>query len=166
MPLSPNWWLYKRPEKQNLHKWCAVKSIPNPKEKRVDFELIRGSKGKGTTIETDDDEYDPGTTTTISRGVGKCPNCTSVIEDDVIKSQAKLSGLGHQLYAVAYKEGKGSLQFRIPTDLDLDGVAKAEVYIKEKLASFEISNIVPEEERFDAYADRCIAYGLNVSQKK
>ena len=150
VPLSPNWWLYKRPEKQNLYKWCAVKPIPNPQEKRVDFELIQGSKGKGTTIETDDGEYDPSTTTSISRGVGKCPNCTSVIEDDVIKSQAKSSGLGHQLYAVAYKEGlpsnggKGGLQFRIPTDVDLDGVAKAEAYIKEKLESFEISNVVPD----------------------
>ncbi|MDJ0636889.1 MAG: DUF1156 domain-containing protein, partial [Xenococcaceae cyanobacterium MO_188.B29] len=163
VPLSPNWWLYKRPEKQNLHKWCAVKPIPNPENKRVDFELIKGRKGKGTTItiqnsefkiqndasnsnENIETEYDPSTTTTISRGVGKCPNCSSVIEDNVIKSQAKSSGLGHQLYAVAYKEGKGGLQFRIPTDLDLDGVAKAEAYIKERLESFEISNIVPDVE--------------------
>ncbi|MFM7575411.1 MAG: DUF1156 domain-containing protein, partial [Microcystaceae cyanobacterium] len=50
IPLSPNWWLYKRPEKQNLDKWCAVKPIPNPAEKRVNFELIKGKKGKGTTI--------------------------------------------------------------------------------------------------------------------
>ena len=190
VPLSPNWWLYKRPEKQNLHKWCAVKPIPNLEEKRVDFELIRGKKGKGTAIIVEknkenknsevaegtknsellssellnsSEEYDPSTTTTISRGVGKCPNCTSVIEDDVIKSQAKSSGLGHQLYAVAYKEGKGGLQFRIPTDVDLAGVAKAEAYIKEKLESFENSNIFPEEERFDGYADRCIAYGMNKS---
>ena len=175
VPLSPNWWLYKRPEKQNLHKWYAVKPIPNPKEKRVDFELIRGKKGKGTTIIVEknkenknkevqnresnnsatsvtsellnsSEEYDPSTTTTISRGVGKCPNCTSVIEDDVIKSQAKSSGLGHQLYAVAYKEGKGGLQFRIPTNLDIEGVAKAEAYLKEKLESFEVSNIVPDVE--------------------
>lgn len=69
--LSPNWWLYKRPEKQNLHKWYAVKPIPNPDNKRVDFELVRGKKGKGTTIVTDSEEYDPSTTTTISRGVGK-----------------------------------------------------------------------------------------------
>ena len=192
VPLSPNWWLYKRPEKQNLHKWCAVKPIPNPKEKRVDFKLVKGKKGKGTTIIVEkngenknkevqnkesknsatsvtsellnsSEEYDPSTTTTISRGVGKCPNCTSVIEDDVIKSQAKSSGLGHQLYAVAYKEGKGGLQFRIPTDLDIEGVAKAEAYIKEKLASFDNSNIFPEEERFNGYADRCIAYGLHKS---
>ncbi|MCY7324073.1 MAG: DUF1156 domain-containing protein, partial [Phormidesmis sp. CAN_BIN36] len=57
VPLSPNWWLYKRPEKQNLNKWCAVKPIPNLKEKRVDFELVRGKKGKEITIETQDGEY-------------------------------------------------------------------------------------------------------------
>ncbi len=145
VPLSPNWWLSKTSnyagkgqERKVTSDWYAVKPIPNPKEKRVNFELIKGNKGKGTTIETDYGEYDPSTTTTISRGVGKCPNCTSVIEDDVIKSQAKSSGLGHQLYAVAYKEGKGGLQFRIPTALDLNGVAKAERYLQEKLASFEI----------------------------
>ena len=149
VPLSPNWWLYKRPEKQNLHKWCAVKPVPNPKNKRVDFELIQGHKGgtkNNPTIVTDNEEYDPSTTTTISRGVGKCPNCTSVIEDDVIKYQAQSSGLGHQLYAVAFKEGKSSLQFRIPTDLDLDGVVEAEIYLQERLASFEISNILPDVE--------------------
>jgi adenine-specific DNA methylase len=170
VPLSPNWWLSKTSnyagkgqERKITSDWYAVKPIPNPENKRVDFELIKGSKGKGATIETDDGEYDPDTTTTISRGVGKCPNCNSVIEDNVIKSQAKSSGLGHQLYAVAYKEGKSGLQFRIPTDFDLAGVAKAEAYIKEKLASFENNNILPEEERFDGYADRCIAYGLNKS---
>ncbi|MFN9839519.1 MAG: DUF1156 domain-containing protein, partial [Pseudanabaena sp.] len=49
VPLSPNWWLYKRPEKRNLSKWCAVKPIPNLAEKRVDFELIKGIKGKGNS---------------------------------------------------------------------------------------------------------------------
>ena len=126
-------------------------------------DLLMARKPRRSSLLNSSEEYDPSTTTTISRGVGKCPNCTSVIEDDVIKSQAKSSGLGHQLYAVAYKEGKGGLQFRIPTDVDLDGVAKAEEYINEKLASFENSNIFPEEERFDGYADRCIAYGMNKS---
>jgi hypothetical protein len=115
VPLSPNWWVDRSPGAAKKGKWCAVKPIPNLENKCVDFELVVGKKGSGTTIETDEGEYDPDTTT-ISRGVGKCPNCTSMIEDDVIKSQAKSSGLGHQLYAVAYKEGKGGLQFRIPTD--------------------------------------------------
>lgn len=175
VPLSPNWWLSKtsnyagKGQKRKVTSdWYAVKPIPNLENKRVDFELIKGRKGKGTTIETDEDEYDPDTTTTISRGVGKCPNCNSVIEDDVIKSQAKSSGLGHQLYAVAYKEGKGGLQFRIPTDLDLDGVVKAEAYLQEKTVgqasslSFEISNIVPDVEiPSGAKTDELIRYGIN-----
>ena len=56
VPLSPNWWLYKRPEKQNLQKWCAVKPIPNPQQKRVDFELVKGAKGSGATIEVSNKE--------------------------------------------------------------------------------------------------------------
>ena len=43
--------------------------------------------------------YNPDDFSTIARGVGKCPNCGSVIEDQVIKNQAQNGGLGHQLYA-------------------------------------------------------------------
>ncbi|MEH2062454.1 MAG: DUF1156 domain-containing protein [Nostoc sp.] len=125
VPLSPNWWLYKRPEKQNLHKWCGVKPIPNLENKRVDFELVKGGKGQGTTIQTEVGDFDPNDYSTMSRGVGKCPNCGSVIEDDVIKSQAQAEGLGHQLYAVAYKKGKGSLEFRTLQDIDIEGVELA-----------------------------------------
>lgn len=202
VPLSPNWWLYKRPEKQNLNKWCAVKPIPNPENKRVDFELIKGRKGKGNTIiynqnsvvgasrslmdsnnseqdnydflsNSEQDarttnnnielEYDPDTTTTISRGVGKCPNCGNVIDDDIIKSQAKTIDFGHQLYAVAYKKGKGSLEFRIPEDIDLESITKAENYINNKKLINELTILFPNEERFDGYSDRCIAYGLQKS---
>ena len=160
VPLSPNWWLYKRPEKQNLHKWCAVKPIPNPENKRVDFELVKGKKGKGTTIQTDDGEYDPNTTTTISRGVGKCVNCGNVIEGEVIKSQAQSSGLGHQVYAVVYKKGKESLEFRIPITIDYEGIKKAqiELYNNKKKSVFGI--LMPTENIFDGYADRCLNYGL------
>ncbi len=160
VPLSPNWWLYKRPEKQNLHKWCAVKPIPNPENKRVDFELVKGKKGKGTTIQTDDGEYDPDTTTTIGRGVGRCPNCDNVIEDDVIKSQALAGNFRHHLYAVAYRKGKASLDFRIPTQIDIDGINKVVIYLNEKLDYLKASGILPVEERFDGFSDRCIAYGL------
>ena len=145
VPLSPNWWLYKRPEKQNLHKWCAVKPIPNLENKRVDFELIKGKKGKGTTIQTDDGEYDPDTTTTISRGVGKCPNCGNVIEDDVIKSQAQSGLLDHQLYAVGYKKGKGNLEFRIPNDQDFKGLHLAKEFILYKTSELQLSNLIPIE---------------------
>ena len=146
VPLSPNWWLYKRPEKQNLHKWCAVKPIPNPENKRVDFELVRGRKGKGTTIETADGEYDPDTTITISRGVGRCPNCGNVIEDEIIKAYAQQSGLRHQLYAVAYRKGSGSLEFRTPTALDYQGVEKAELFLINKRNEWELAGFIPIQE--------------------
>lgn len=146
VPLSPNWWLYKRPEKQNLHKWCAVKPIPNPENKRVDFKLVKGRRGKGTTIETDDGEYDPDTTTTISRGVGKCPNCGTVIDDDIIKSQAQAKGLGHQLYAVAYKKGKGSLEFRNIQEIDINGINKSQNYLTTQFEYFKISGFLPDTE--------------------
>ncbi|MEP6489681.1 DUF1156 domain-containing protein [Microcoleus vaginatus GB2-A3] len=162
VPLSPNWWLYKRPEKQNLHKWCAVKPIPNLGQKRVDFELVKGKKGKESTIKTDAGEYDPSVYNTISRGVGKCPNCGSVIEDDVIKSQSRSGLLGHQLYAVAYKQGKGSLEFRIPIDLDLDDVIKAELYINENLTDLQVSGVLPDVDvALGEKTNELIRYGIN-----
>lgn len=143
VPLSPNWWLYRRPEKQNLHKWCAVKPIPNPEDKRVDFELVQGSKGKGTIIETGDGEYDPETTTTLSRGTGRCPNCGNVIEGESIKSQGSSTSLGHQLYAIAYKQGSSGLQFRIPTTLDLKALAKSDEYLNKYWEFWSVSGILP-----------------------
>ena len=66
VPLSPNWWLSKTSNyagkgqaRKATSDWYAVKPIPNPEKKRVDFELIKGSKGKGTTIKTDEGEFDP-----------------------------------------------------------------------------------------------------------
>ncbi|MBD2585863.1 DUF1156 domain-containing protein, partial [Planktothricoides sp. FACHB-1261] len=145
VPLSPNWWLYKRPEKQNLHKWCAVKPIPNLAEKRVDFELIKGKKGKGTTIKTDQGEYNPDDYSTVSRGVGRCPNCGNIIEDEVIKSQAQSVGLGHQLYAVAYKKGKSSLEFRLPNKFDIAGWKLSQEYLKNQDYQWQINNLIPNE---------------------
>ncbi|ODG96217.1 MULTISPECIES: DUF1156 domain-containing protein [unclassified Nostoc] len=145
VPLSPNWWLYKRPEKQNLHKWCAIKPIPNPENKRVDFELVRGRKGKGTTIETADGEYDPDTKITISRGVGRCPNCGNVIDNQIIMQAAKNKQMSCKLYAIASKTGQGSLSLRIPTELDNDGVNKAEAFFKAHLYNWQQKNVLPDE---------------------
>lgn len=45
-------------------------------QKRVDFKLVKGHEGSGATIVNDDGEYDPDSTVSIARGVGKCPNCS------------------------------------------------------------------------------------------
>jgi putative DNA methylase len=163
VPLSPNWWLYKRPEKQNLHKWCAVRPIPNPEQKRVDFELVRGKKGKGDVIALESgEEYDPGSTTTLSRGVGKCPNCQNVIEDDAIKKYTSLHNLGHQLYAVAYKNGQSSLDFKLPEKIDLDAVEKSFDFLNVYLLNPDILKLVPFEPTSQGLHDspRNYEYGL------
>ena len=144
VPLSPNWWLYKRPEKQNHHKWTAVKPVPNPKNKKVDFELIKGHKGNGTTIKLDNIEFDPSDYNTIKRGVGRCPNCGSKIKDNIIKAQAKSEGLGHQLYAVAFRKNGGSLEFRLPEKIDFEGWQKSKDYLSSKLVELKEKCLVPD----------------------
>lgn len=144
VPLSPNWWLYKRPEKQNLSKWCAVKPIPNLAGKRVDFELIKGKMGKGNSIQTPDGDYDPDNFPTIARGVGKCTNCDSVIDDQIIKAHLQSDKPIHQLYAVAFKRGKGGLEFRIPSKTDLDRWNLAEIAIKYKIETVQ-NQLIPFE---------------------
>ena len=258
VPLSPNWWLSKTSNyagkgqaRKVTANWYAVKPIPNPEQKRVDFELIKGKKGKGSTIvykpnqnppavrasrslntpninanpdqisdslkddndyknnkddndyknnkddndyngvseqdvrtaaDNDDNkiserdvrtaadnielEYDPDTTTTISRGVGKCPNCGNVIDDDVIKSQAQNGNFGYQLYAVAYKKGKGILEFRIPDSIDFDGIDKAENYINQKLLDFNSNDILPKVDIiFGEKTKELIRYGMDTWDK-
>jgi putative DNA methylase len=151
IPLSPNWWLSKTSNyagkgqtRKVTANWYAVKPIPNLLEKRVDFELIKGRKGKGNTIETEAGDFDPDVFSTIGRGVGKCVNCSNIIEDDYIKKEAQTKGLGHQLYAVAFKQGKGSLEFRLPNEIDLDGVKKAENYLQENLERYNLEQLIPD----------------------
>ena len=137
--------LYKRPEKQNLHKWCAVKPISNPEHKRVDFELIKGRKGKGTTIQTDDGDFDPNSLSTLSRAVGKCLNCQAVITEQEIKAFTSTNNFGHQLYAVAYKKDQSALEFRTPNEIDLTGIERAEIYFNQKYEDLIIKNLIPYE---------------------
>jgi putative DNA methylase len=153
VPLSPNWWLSrtsnyagKGQERKVTSAWYAVKPIPNPTKKKVDFELVQGKKGKGETITTSEGDYDPDTTTTISRAVGKCPNCGNVIEDEAIKAYAQSSKLQCQLYAVAYRQATSSLEFRIPTETDLDAFEKATNFLNAKRNEWEISMLIPIQE--------------------
>ncbi|MGL4503180.1 MAG: DUF1156 domain-containing protein, partial [Planktothrix sp.] len=164
VPLSPNWWLSKTSNyagkgqaRKVTSDWCAVKPIPNPEQKRVDFELVKGKKGKESTIKTDAGEYDPSETVTMGRGVAKCPNCSAVIDNDVVKSQAQAQKMDHQLYAVAYKKGEGNLQFRLPIKTDFDGIDKSENYLKTNKPNWESLNLIPIEPTGD-YVGRINAH--------
>ncbi|WP_072619185.1 DUF1156 domain-containing protein [Spirulina major] len=153
VPLSPNWWLSKTSNYAGKGQartvtadWYAVKPIPNPAEKRVDFELIKGPKGKGSTIQTPEGDFDPSDFNTLSRGVGKCPNCDGVIEGNIIKKQGSSDELGHQLYAVAYKKNKSSLSFRNPNSSDLAAYQSASEKITQKLNNISSLETIPNIE--------------------
>lgn len=153
VPLSPNWWLSKTSNyagkgeaRKVTSDWYAVRPIPNPEQKRVDFELVRGKKGKGDAIVLESgEEYDPDSTTSISRGVGRCPNCTNVIENGYICSPSQQSKLGQQLYAVAYKQRKNSLEFSAPRNIDLHGVDLAQKAIEKSYDNWEETGLISHE---------------------
>jgi len=169
MPLTTNWWLSKNSnyagkgqERKVTGFWYGVKPIPNIQNNCVDFELIKGHKGKDTSIKTPFGEYNPEIYNTISRGVGKCLNCGNVIEDQVIKAQAQGKGLGHQLYAVAYRQGKGSLEFRIPNELDFLGIQKASNLILSELESLKLKGVIPDEEiTYGQETERLFGFGID-----
>ena len=152
MPLSPNWWLSKTSnyagagkERKVTSDWYAVKPIPNPAEKRVDFELLKGRKGKGNTIQTAEGDFDPNSNATISRGTGKCLNCGNVIDNDYICSPSEHSKLGHQLYAVAFKKGLGAIEFSVPRGCDAQGVELASRTVEKLFNTWEISGLIGHE---------------------
>ncbi|MEH2362728.1 DUF1156 domain-containing protein [Nostoc sp.] len=163
VPLSPNWWLSrtsnyagKGQARKITSDWYAVKPIPNPENKRVDFELVRGKKGKGTTIQTDDGEYDPDTTITISRGDGRCPNCGTLIENEYIDNKLLEKDFDYYLYAVAYRKSSGNLEYRLPSQLDLDAIEQ----VKLQLEKYSNSELIPSEPLLQGQDTRCYNRGI------
>jgi putative DNA methylase len=144
VPLSPTWWVYNRPEKQNWDRWCSVQPVSDASEKDIKFNLIKGKKGKGKTIYSDNKEYNPDDFSTLSRGVAKCLHCNNILEDEYIKVYAKSQKLEDRLYAVAYRQKEGVVEIRVPTNSDLEGANKAkQIYLREE---HRISNFIPFQE--------------------
>lgn len=156
VPLSPNWWVDRSPGAAKKGQWCAVKPIPDPDNKRVRFEMVKGKKGKGTTIQTNDSEYDPETTSTINRGEGKCLNCYYLIENSLIDQKLFEGNFDYLLYAVAYKKGAGSLEFRLPVKTDLESIEKA----KHRIEDYKSSALIPYETFPQGQDTRCYNRGV------
>jgi len=145
IPLSPNWWLYRRLGESNYKYWCAAKPVANLADKRVDFQLVAGGKGKGKTVRDSDGDYDPDTLSTINRGTAKCINCGSIIEEDVIKEFARSSGLSHQLYSVVFRRKDNSLGFRVPCSADFKAYKDAAEHFLSKRQDLEMCGFIPNQ---------------------
>jgi len=89
-----------------------------------------------------------------------------VIEDDVIKLQAQSGKLDYQLYAVAYKEGKSNLIFRVIKQLDLDGINQANQYLKSNYHYFQDNSLLPNIEiNYGDKTKELLRYGMDTWDK-
>ena len=153
IPLSPNWWLSKTSNyagagqaRKVTSDWYAIRPVICTDSKQVGFELVKGPKGKGKTIQTPEGDFDPNVNNTISRGIGKCPNCHNIIATELFYKAAEAGQMSHQLYAVAFRKGKGDLEFRVSTDEDARAVERAANEVSQKLNEIELFQSVPTEE--------------------
>jgi len=146
VPLSPTWWLDRSPESAKKGQWCAVKPVADIENKKVKFVIVKGIKGTGNSILYNGFEYFPESEVTVSRSVGKCPNCKNIIEDEIIKSQAQSIDFGHQMYAVVYRKNKGILEFRLPEQIDIDGFDKSIIFVNNKISEWESKGFIPDIE--------------------
>ncbi len=158
IPLSPTWWVDKSPASTKKDNWCAVKPVSNPITKQVEFEMVRGKKGHGATIQTLDGEFDPSDFVTSKGGDGRCSNCGGLIEGEYIDKKLLEEDFSYSLYAVAFKKSVGGLEFRLPVESDLEAYRDASVFLDSHRDS--IANLIPSETLQQGQDTRCYNRGI------
>ncbi len=119
IPLMRQTWLAKKRNKR-----VALRMIPNPIQKRVEFEIVEGN---GI-------DFDPGQGT-VSRAVVRCPVCGGTIDDKTTRRLFREGKAGQRMVAVALhhpdRQGK---TYRLATERDLEAYREAEKALEEKRA--------------------------------
>ena len=153
IPLSPNWWINKTKDEENQ---IAVKlKIPTSSEGDVcSFEIIKNPKKE---------EYDPDDATD-NRKDAFCPRCPRTIRGEFVKKEAQEGRMGHQLYCINTKIPKGPRRkewyFHVPTDKEIEVTHSVDSKLVEKLPKWKKQNLVPEQDYFKGFSDRCSIYGV------
>jgi len=135
IPLFRQFWLARKANKR-----VALKPIPNPTAKRVDFTVV-----EGRAI-----DFDP-SQGTVSRGNAVCPVCGASCRASYVKAEAQAGRMGHRLVAVVTTRGRGQgRNYRLATDEDFEAFRKAQQALQNLLQTpspwaFRLS-WVPEEE--------------------
>jgi len=103
IPLFRQFWLARKSDKR-----VALKPIPNPAAKRVDFAVVEGRAV----------DFDP-SQGTVSRGHAVCLVCGASVRDDYVKAEAQAGRMGHRLVAVVTTRGRGQgREYRLATEED------------------------------------------------
>ena len=146
VPLSPNWRL-----DEKGHGIRVVPHVEDPLDRYCTFEVVDKVKAHSTA--------------TVKQGDGLCPyiDCGRVIDGDEIKSQAQLGKMGHQLYAIAFRQttkagstkaGKDKLKtvrgYRAARPGD-DVPNLVEAALRAKSDEWQARNILPNENVLPGY---------------
>ncbi|MFZ5805016.1 MAG: DUF1156 domain-containing protein [Acidobacteriota bacterium] len=119
IPLMRQTWLAKKDRKQ-----VALRLIPHKPARRVDAEIVEGSR-----IDFDPEEG------TIARAHVKCPVCGGTIDDDTTRKLFREGKAGQRMMAVVLHHPKRTGKtYRLPTDRDLAAYHDAETALKKKSA--------------------------------
>jgi putative DNA methylase len=111
IPLFRQFWLARKADKR-----VALKPIPNPAAKRVDFAVVEGRAV----------DFDP-SQGTVSRGHAVCLVCGASVQDDYVKAEAQAGRMGHRLVAVVTTRGRGQgREYRLATEEDQAAFRRAE----------------------------------------
>jgi putative DNA methylase len=111
IPLASQWWLARKDKKR-----VALRPMPNPKTRRVDFAVVDGKEI----------DFDPAQGT-VSRGHAVCLVCNTSVRDSYVKAEAQADRMGHRLVAVVTTRGRGhGRNYRLATEEDLAAFRNAE----------------------------------------
>ena len=110
IPLMRQTWLARKKDKK-----VALRMIPDPARKRVDFGIAEG----------EEIDFDPGEGT-VSRAVVRCPVCGGTIDDKTTRKLFQEGKAGQRMVAVVlhHPERKGKT-YRLATEKDLDAYRAA-----------------------------------------
>ncbi|MEM2079195.1 MAG: DUF1156 domain-containing protein [Nitrososphaerota archaeon] len=145
IPLSPNWWLVREGKATDK----AVKLIVSTDSDLCLFEVVANPKKHG---------LNPDEGTDIDKAA-RCPRCRATVDAEYVKREAQEGRMGHQLYAVAVKRA-GNWHFRTLTQQEQEAIREAEQKLREKLPQWEEKGIVPNEEYYKGFSDRCYDFGV------
>lgn len=163
VPLMRTLWLAKK-EKRSI----ALKMIPNPKEKRVDFEIIE-KKGKDWVVQGKPHEKvtSPSFDGTVKRGSATCPCCGYTTPVERVREQFKTRHGGandSRLFCVVTSNSDEQGRFfRLPTEEELTVTQKATVELKRRnKENRQELSLVPDEpvDRYHHDVNRLPMYGM------
>ena len=146
VPLIRSLWLAKKSNKS-----VALRMIPKPKDKRVDFEIIEKQNSKWVVTDKPEVEVkNPSFDGTVKRGSATCPCCGFTTPVASVRKQLKERQGGAadaRLFAVVItKAGQQGRFYKLPTEKDLEGVKKAVTELdKQKVQHQGTLSLVPDE---------------------